>query len=107
MSQDVEAAQQRMLKLQRRMQAGVAQEMNVPGRQSATEPKHLRVGVNTALIEGSAVAKILIEKGVFTELEYFTAIGDLLQREVDDYERRLSQHYGTKITLGGTLEDLG
>ena len=35
------------------------------------EGKHLRVGINNALCELGAVTKLLIDKGVFTEEEYF------------------------------------
>jgi hypothetical protein len=48
-------------------------------------PKHLRVGVNSAIIDGSALAKLLIDKGVITEIEYFRAVRDLWKAEYEDY----------------------
>jgi hypothetical protein len=82
------------------MQTGVAYTMDTGKRDPSTEPKHLRVGVNNALIEASAIVQVLIEKGVFTSTEYFTTLNGLLRAEVDRYEKELSEHYGAKITLG-------
>jgi hypothetical protein len=80
------------------MQSGVAAEMgHDPG---PTEPKHLRVGVNSALVDSSALAELLIAKGVITEDEYLEAIATGMEREARAYEQRLSDHFGTKITLG-------
>jgi len=82
------------------MQSGVAMEMFLPDRQSATEPKHLRVGVNSALVDSAALAELLIRKGVITEEEYFEALAEGMEREQRKYEKRLSEHYGRRITLG-------
>lgn len=38
-------------------------------RHAETEPKHLRVGVNSALIEASALAALLFRKGVINAAE--------------------------------------
>ena len=46
------------------MQSSVAHEMNLPHRQAPTEPKHLRVGVNTAMVDHAALAYLLIQKGI-------------------------------------------
>lgn len=80
------------------MQSGVAMEMNYePG---PTEPKHLRTGINSALCDNSALAKLLIAKGVITLAEYEQAITDEMNAEVERYEARLSQRLNTKVTLG-------
>lgn len=78
------------------MQSGVAMEMNL---NDAHTPKHLRVGVNSALVDCGSLATLLLEKGVITELEYFTALRDGMKREVEAYERRLQDHYGRAIGL--------
>ena len=91
--------QERYISAAHAMQSGVAAEMNLPGRMSATEPKHLRVGVNSAMVEHSALAQLLISKGVITEAEYLEAVAAAMEREVKAYELRLSEHFGTKITL--------
>lgn len=79
------------------MQSGVASEMN--HNPKPTEPKHLRVGINSAMADHAALAKLLIDKGVITEDEYFEAIADGMEREQKSYEERLSEHFGTTITL--------
>ena len=80
------------------MQSGVAMEMH-QGSQD-TQPKHLRVGVNSALVDSSALAELLIAKGVISEAEYLEAIAAGMEREARNYEERLSQKLGTKVTLG-------
>ena len=80
------------------MQSGVATEMAQGSRD--TEPKHLRVGVNSALVDSGALAELLIKKGVISEAEYLEAIAAGMEREAKNYEERLSRKLGTKITLG-------
>jgi hypothetical protein len=58
------------------------------GDMSECSPKHLRVGVNSALIDSSAVAKVLIDKGIISEVEYFTAVRDLWRNEHALYRDR-------------------
>lgn len=52
-------------------------------------PKHLRTGVNLALVDSAALAKLLINKGVFTEVEYHEALADATEAEQRRYEARL------------------
>ena len=82
------------------MQSGVAMEMNLPERKAATEPKHLRVGINVALTDQGSLIRLLIDKGVITDEEYRRAIAEGMEAEKADYEERLSNHFGKKITLG-------
>jgi hypothetical protein len=82
------------------MQSGVAMEMQIPIRQKSTEPKHLRVGVNTAISDHGALIKLLIAKGFFTEVEYMKAIADQMEVEKTMYEERLTAHFGKPIKLG-------
>jgi len=58
-------------------------------RYAELEPKHLRVGVNSALVEASAMAALLFRKGVFTAEEYYDALIEGWEREVDDYRARV------------------
>lgn len=82
------------------MQSGVATEMEDASRASATSPKHLRVGVNAALTDHYALAKLLMEKGVITKLEYYRALRDAMAEEVERYETRLSAaHGGASVKL--------
>jgi hypothetical protein len=79
------------------MQTGVAYEMNQGSKD--TEPKHLRVGVNSALVDCAALADLLIAKGLFTQGEYVKAIADEMEAEVKRYEDRLSKTMGATIKL--------
>lgn len=86
------------LRLMHAMQSGVAMEMNIISK--STEPKHLRVGINNALCEASAIGKILVDKGICTGDEYMAAINYMLRQEVRSYEDKLTKHFGKKVTLG-------
>lgn len=79
------------------MQSGVAMEMSAGSKD--TEPKHLRVGVNSALVNDEGLAALLIEKGIFTEDEYVKAIADAMEREKVRYEERLSATCHKRVTL--------
>src|SRR6266576_4031707 len=41
-----------------------------------TNTTTLRIDINVVLVETRALARLLLDKGVFTDLEYFTALGD-------------------------------
>jgi hypothetical protein len=68
------------------MQTAVAHEMNLPDRRSATDPKHLRVGVNAAMVDHSALVRLLIFKGVITEADYLEEIRLAMNEEVARYQ---------------------
>lgn len=74
------------------MQSGVAFEMNHDPK--PTSPKHLRVGVNSAMVDSAAIAGLLIEKGVFTLEEYEKAIANQMEAEAESYERRAIERTG-------------
>lgn len=80
------------------MQSGVQMEMNHGS--TDTHPKHLRVGINSALVDSSALAKLLMAKSIITEQEYYEAITEGMRAEVARYEAALSERMGMKITLG-------
>jgi hypothetical protein len=82
------------------MQSGVAMEMNDPDRASATEPKHLRVGINAAMADHAGLVTLLIEKGVFTMEEYLAAICGSMEQEKKRYEKSLSAKLGKIVSLG-------
>jgi len=79
------------------MQSGVAAKMAIDS--AETSPKHLRVGVNAALVNQGALVKLLVDKGVITLEEYFAAAADAMEAETALYERELSAHHGANITL--------
>lgn len=86
--------EERYFKAAHAMQSGVAFEMNYLDTASATEPKHLRVGVNVALSDGAALVRLLIAKGILTEEEYFKAIADMMEEEVAKYQERANARFG-------------
>lgn len=61
--------------------------------------KHLRVGINSAMCEVSAMLWVLVDKGLVTHEEYFLRLNRLLQQEVEMYEAKLTKLYGAKVTL--------
>ena len=90
------AAYDRYLKAAHGMQAGVGFKRD-KGDQS---PKHLRVGVNTALVQQAALVELLIDKGLFSRLEYFTKLAECMERERDSYAEEISAEAGgAKVTL--------
>jgi len=51
------------------VQTAIAHEMNL--KRSATDPKHLRVGIDMQKADLGGLAMLLVDKGVFTQEEYF------------------------------------
>lgn len=86
------------------MQSGVRQELanELPELPDAVARllKHLRVGVNSAMVETSVVQSFLIKRGLVTEAEYMEALRDGMRAEAKSYEDRLSALLGIKVTLG-------
>lgn len=94
--------QQRYVRAAHAMQSGVKADMETdPNRnsQGATTPKHLRVGLNNALADQGALARLLIAKGIFTEDEYLEAVADAAEREQARYEELLTERFGKPVTL--------
>lgn len=79
------------------IQTGVAFEMERGV--SATEPKHLRVGVNSALVNDAALVRLLVAKGLFTMEEYLEELRLEANRELDRYEDRILNEYNVKVIL--------
>ena len=93
----VAAAMQRYQSAVHAMQTGVGFVMERDTFE--TSPKHLRVGVNSAMVEDAALAGLLIAKGLITEAEYMAAIADGMEREVGRYAERIKQTHGVDVTL--------
>lgn len=82
--------------LQHAMQAGVGMDA---GAKDQT-PKHLRVGVNTAMSDHAGLVDLLVRKGVISSLEYFTAIRETMRQEADIQRKRASEQLGgANVTL--------
>lgn len=90
---------ERYVKAAHGMQSGVAAQTAYGSKQC--DPKHLRVGVNAAMSDLGAVARLLIAKGVFTEREYLEAICKGMEDERDSYEAAVQALMGsTAVKLG-------
>jgi hypothetical protein len=65
------------------------------------EPKHLRVGLNSNAVEHSALADLLIQKGIITKVEYFRALVKAMARERESYTKDVKDISGMpNIILG-------
>lgn len=82
------------------MQSGVATEMQVDPDGAGTSPKHLRTGLNASLVEQSALAGLLLAKGIFTEEEYYKVIAEAMEAEQQRYEKILTEKIGRTVSLG-------
>lgn len=80
------------------MQSGVA--FTVERDPADTTPKHLRVGVNSAMVETSVLAHLLIGRGIFSTEDHLMALVEAMEAEVKLYEARIKQVTGAAITLG-------
>ncbi len=56
------------------------------GRSTDSSPKQLRTGVNSAMVEHGALVKLLVDKGLFTQKEFITALRDMALLEKKSYE---------------------
>lgn len=88
---------QRYLDAAHAMQTGVAMTMEYEPKE--TQPKHLRVGVNAAMVEHSALAGLLIAKGLITEEEYLAALAKGMEDEADKYQTRVRKYLGPNVHL--------
>lgn len=79
------------------MQSGVMQDHALGGDDGS--PKHLRVGINTALADQGALVRLLVAKGLITEEEYLAAIADAMEDEQKRYEEALTERMGVEISL--------
>lgn len=85
---------QRYLRALKAMQTGVAYMMNYPDRHE-TDPKHLRVGVNSSMVNSSALADLLMKKGIITGEEWYSQLADCMEAEANTYQREITKRIGT------------
>ena len=93
----IEAAKARYKAAAHAMQTGVAFTMD--SNPSETSPKHLRVGVNSAMVEHGALVHLLMQKGIITEVEYLESLADFMEKERDSYVKMLKDRGYDNITL--------
>lgn len=102
MSNDDKTAEQRLneryIAAAHKMQSGVALKINYD--RSETSPKHLRVGVNAAMVDAGALAELLVLKGIITHEEYLDAIARMMEHEAKKYEEWAQKNIGPNVKLG-------
>lgn len=84
--------QRENVRLGHAIQSAVAFQMSLPN-YHATQLKHVRTGLDTTKAEHGALARLLMKKGVITEEEYFDAMVEGYEMELQfqtDHARRLS-----------------
>lgn len=96
--EQMEELRQRYQRAAHAMQSGVAYSMTEENCKEI-QPKQLRVSINSAMCDHAAIVKLLMDKGIITELEYLEAITVQMEAEVKRYEMFLSTKMGSTITL--------
>lgn len=79
------------------MQSGV--EMMMHYNPMETSSKHLRVSVNSSMVEFGALVRILISKGIITEEEFAKGLADQMEEEAASYSQKLSDLMGVVVKL--------
>jgi hypothetical protein len=89
---------------QHAMQSGVAFQIgraeNEGRLEESVTPKHLRVGLNTAMCDQAALTRLLIRKGIITPEEYAGAIAEEMETEKLRQEARIQKQTGGEVKLG-------
>jgi len=93
----LEKLAQEYVELGHAVQSGIAACIGIGW--DGTTPKHLRVGIDTSKSDQAALAKLLIEKGVITEVEYYEALVEGLKEEVEGYVRLYKLLAGTEAKI--------
>ena len=77
----------------------IHEEKATPEDRLETGPKHLRVGVNNALLQQGALVALLVEKGLITPREYLETNLEFVQREVESYRKKIKELTGRDVEL--------
>jgi hypothetical protein len=73
------------------------EEETAAGVVASTAAPNLRAGVNVALSDQAALAKLLVAKGVISEREYLEAVVQELLEALERYRARLQAHVGREV----------
>lgn len=87
----------RYRKAQHAMQTGVATMMSYDI--SDIHHKSLRTGINSSMVDNTALAKLLTEKGIITRDEYEKALADEMEAEVERYKQMIKDAIGKDVEL--------
>lgn len=94
-SKTVEEKKALYMSMMHGLQSGIATMIALD--QKYADKKDLRVGVDSALIQDSALAQLLMEKGIITEDEYWTRIIRLVGNDITNLRRRVALLWGVPI----------
>lgn len=94
---EIENLRARYMAAMHGVQAGIA--MLIEQGETLATPKHLRVGIDSAMVSDAALVQLLIEKGVISELEYYESLVKYADMERETLERRLSDKLGVPVNL--------
>ena len=76
-----------------RVQTAIAFQPGSP----ALQPKHMRVGIDMSKADAAGLARLLIEKGIFTLEEYQEALAESAEAEADAQEAYLSELFKADV----------
>lgn len=91
--------QERYLAAMHGVQTGVAVLMERDADGDSTTPKHLRVGVNSAMVGQAALAKLLIDLGVVTERQLWEHLVTAAEDERERYQTLVRDILGPGVNL--------
>lgn len=99
----VAALKERYVAALHAMQSGVAAKLGAAadrGRDMEDcSPKHLRVGVNAAMVDHGALVSVLLKRKLITEAEYWESVVETMEREVELYKAALKRKLGVDVDL--------
>lgn len=87
----LEEEQQRYYDAMHAVQTGVSYVMEYDP--DETSHKNLRMGMNSSLLSTSALAQLLMNKGFFTEEEYFKYLANFAEEEIKMYKANLKKRW--------------
>lgn len=90
-------ANERYLAALHAVQSGIKMKMQLGW--DGASPKHLRVGVDSAMVNDWAMTELLIRKGIITSLEYLQVLSESAENEKERLEAELTERFGRKVTL--------
>lgn len=61
--------------------------------------KHIRVGVDNALIQTDTLMQLLVKKGVFTDIEWLEEYLQAVNFKLNQYKKELSEALGVPVNL--------
>lgn len=86
------------LRLMHAVQSGI--KIQIESGQHLASPKDLRVGVDSAMVSDLALARLLMDKGVFTEAEYLEYLVQAAKDEKNHKVAEIRELLGTdKVEL--------